>query len=74
VSGRDWAKTKCPLLKEEVPLFGKEGLGEIFMLLCDGYRHVGFITQMAASLLCISAFDKYRHVGFITAPYYKNYT
>ncbi len=32
-----------PFLKGEVSLFGKEGLGEIFILLCDGDRHVGFI-------------------------------
>jgi len=35
-----------PFLKGEVPLLGKEGLGEIFMLLCDGYRHGGFTCKM----------------------------
>ncbi len=25
-----------------IPLFGKEGLGEIFIILCDGHRHERF--------------------------------
>jgi hypothetical protein len=33
----------CAFAKGEIPLFGKEGLGEIFIVLCDGCRHVGFI-------------------------------
>ncbi|OIP91364.1 MAG: hypothetical protein AUK26_07135 [Syntrophaceae bacterium CG2_30_58_14] len=34
-----------PLLEGDfiIPLFGKEGLGEIFIVLCVGNRHEGFI-------------------------------
>ena len=38
-------KSPCiPLWQRgKIPLFGKEGLGEIFITLCDGCRHVCFI-------------------------------